>query len=65
MEHPKRHKNYIGMGIAIGLALGGGLGLLAFDNIAIGVGAGLVLGLAIGSALQARHENANQWPYDD
>jgi hypothetical protein len=64
-EQLKRDKNYIGMGVALGLCFGAALGLTAFDNIAIGIGAGLVLGLAIGTALQARHENANIWPYDD
>jgi hypothetical protein len=48
--------NYIGLGLAIGLAFGVVLGLTIFDNFAIGAGSGMVLGLAIGSAIQARYQ---------
>ena len=40
---------YMGMGVAIRLVLGGGAGV-AMNNIAAGMGAGLVLGVAIGTA---------------
>ena len=50
--------SYTTLGLAIGLILGGIIGLI-IDNIAIFAGGGLVLGLAIGSALD------NRRPKDD
>ena len=50
--------SYTAFGLAIGLILGGIIGLI-IDNIAIFAGGGLVLGLAIGSALD------NRRPKDD
>jgi F0F1-type ATP synthase assembly protein I len=44
---------YPGLGMAIGLIVGGLLGLLV-DNLAISAGGGMVLGLAIGAALDQR-----------
>jgi F0F1-type ATP synthase assembly protein I len=44
---------YTGLGMAIGLVVGGLLGLLV-DNLAISAGGGMVLGLAIGAALDQR-----------
>jgi len=41
---------YLGTGIAIGLVLDAGVGA-ALQNIAAGMGAGLVLGIAMGTAL--------------
>jgi hypothetical protein len=46
--------SYTTLGMAIGLILGGIVGL-AIDNMVIFAGSGLVLGLAIGSALDRRH----------
>ena len=54
--------NYIGRGLAIGLAIGAGSGVAlsaATDNpglLAIGIGCGISLGVAIGASLQRRHE---------
>jgi hypothetical protein len=54
--------NYIGRGLALGLAIGAGWGVAlsaATDNpglLAIGIGCGISLGVAIGSGLQRRHE---------
>jgi hypothetical protein len=54
--------DYIGRGLALGLAIGAGWGVAlsaATDNpgmLAIGVGCGISLGVAIGSSLQRRHE---------
>jgi len=46
--------SYTALGLAIGLILGGIVGL-AIDNMIIFAGGGLALGLAIGSALDSRH----------
>lgn len=45
--------SYKALGLAIGLILGGIVGLL-INNLVIFAGGGLVLGLAIGSALDNR-----------
>jgi len=45
--------SYTSLGLAIGLILGGIVGLI-IDNMIIFAGGGLVLGLAIGSALDNR-----------
>ena len=56
--------NYVGRGLAIGLAIGAGYGVVlsaATDNpafLSIGIGSGLAMGIAIGSGLQRRHEEA-------
>ena len=49
----QRKNSYTALGLAIGLVLGGIVGL-AIDNMIIFAGGGLVLGLAIGSALDSR-----------
>ena len=49
----KKKNSYTALGLAIGLVLGGIVGL-ALDNMIIFAGGGLVLGLAIGSALDSR-----------
>lgn len=41
------------MGIAIGLPVGAGVGMLLFDNLAMGAGIGLVLGIALGAGFEA------------
>jgi hypothetical protein len=51
-QAPKK-PSYMGIGLAIGLCLGAGLGL-ALDNMAF-MGAGLPIGVAIGAALDQRH----------
>jgi len=48
-----RKFSYTALSLAIGLILGGIVGLV-IDNMIIFVGGGLVLGLAIGSALDNR-----------
>jgi len=52
-KNTKRRISYTALGLAIGLVLGGIVGL-AIDNMIIFAGGGLVLGLAIGSALDNR-----------
>jgi hypothetical protein len=49
---------YTALGLAVGLILGGFVGLI-IDNMIIFAGGGLVLGLAIGSALDNRHKEDN------
>jgi hypothetical protein len=49
----QRNISYTALGLAIGLILGGIVGLI-IDNMIIFAGGGLVLGLAIGSALDNR-----------
>jgi NhaP-type Na+/H+ or K+/H+ antiporter len=49
----QRKNSYTALGLAIGLVLGGIVGL-AIDNMIIFAGGGLVLGLAVGSALDSR-----------
>lgn len=48
-------KAYIGVGtgIALGLTFGAAVGMLVFDNLALGGGIGLLLGIVIGSAFDA------------
>ena len=52
-QTPKK-TSYVGLGLAIGIALGGAMGL-ALDNMAF-MGAGLAIGVAIGAALDQRHQ---------
>jgi hypothetical protein len=47
--------SYTALGLAIGLILGGIVGM-AIDNMIIFAGGGLVLGLAIGTALDSRRQ---------
>jgi hypothetical protein len=47
--------SYKAIGLAIGLILGGIVGLV-IDNLIIFAGGGMVLGLAIGSALDSRRK---------
>jgi hypothetical protein len=59
-----RDVNYVSRGLAIGLTIGAGLGVVlsaATDNpgmLAIGTGCGISLGVAIGSSQQRQHEAA-------
>ena len=48
-----RTVSHAGLGAAIGLVLGGLIGIL-MDNMIIFAGGGMVLGVAIGSALDSR-----------
>lgn len=41
---------YLGVGIALGTALG-----LAFDNLALGIGLGIAIGAGLGFALSAKN----------
>jgi hypothetical protein len=47
-DRPGRADSRYMTGISIGMATGSVLGLLMFDNVAMGVGVGLPIGLAIG-----------------
>ena len=49
----RKRTSYTALSLAIGLILGGLVGLVV-DNLIIFAGGGLVLGLAIGSALDNR-----------
>ena len=53
-------KAYIGVGtgIALGLTFGAAVGMLVFDNFALGGGIGLLLGIVIGSAFDARSKGS-------
>jgi hypothetical protein len=55
-QTPKK-ASYVGLGLAIGIALGGGLGLV-LDNMAF-MGAGIAIGIAIGAGLDQRHKQDN------
>ncbi|MCP2635662.1 hypothetical protein K0817_003670 [Microbacterium sp. HD4P20] len=44
----------MGIGIALGLLVGAGAGLIFFDDLAVGAGVGLSLGIALGAAFDAR-----------
>ena len=50
---PRRKVSYLALGLAMGLFLGGLVGLL-IDNLIIFAGGGMLLGLAIGYALDNR-----------
>ena len=52
-KNSEKRISYTALGLAIGLTLGGIVGLV-IDNTVIFAGGGLVLGLAIGSALDNR-----------
>lgn len=52
-EQPSTRMSYKGIGMALGLILGGLVGLAA-DNLVIFAGGGMVLGLAVGTALDNR-----------
>ncbi len=54
-NQPQFKISYTALGLAIGLILGGIVGLI-IDNMIIFAGGGLVLGLAIGTALESRHK---------
>jgi hypothetical protein len=47
-----------GLGMGLGLVLGGLLGWIS-GNTAISAGGGMVLGLAVGTALDRRHNHSN------
>jgi hypothetical protein len=51
-----RNISYTVMGMALGLVLGGLVGIL-IDNMIIFAGGGMVLGLAAGAALENRTKN--------
>lgn len=44
-------------GLVIGMMTGSVLGLLIFDNIALGIGVGLPIGIAIGMMGQSRRKS--------
>ncbi|GLJ79816.1 hypothetical protein [Microbacterium imperiale] len=50
--------NALAIGIALGLPLGSAIGMLVFDNIALGGGIGLLAGIVLGAAVDAnrRHQ---------
>jgi len=61
---PERRYNKTGVGLAIGLTIGAGIGMVygfAIDNftlgLVLGAGGGMVLGLAIGTAIENRRKN--------
>ena len=54
-NHSSFRITYTALGLAIGLILGGIVGLI-IDNMIIFAGGGMVLGLAIGAALDNRRQ---------
>lgn len=52
----KEENYYLSLGIGMGLPLGGVLGLVLFDNFALGIGIGLALGVAIGVSLDNKNK---------
>lgn len=52
-EPAKKPANAVGIGIALGLPLGAAVGMLLFDNLAMGGGIGMLLGIVFGAAYQA------------
>ncbi len=55
-EPSKKSANAVGIGIALGLPLGAAIGMLVFDNLAMGAGLGMLLGIVIGAAYQAKRD---------
>ncbi|MEG6616739.1 hypothetical protein V6C27_09965 [Peptococcaceae bacterium 1198_IL3148] len=51
MGNGNKPEKTMGNAMAIGVALGGVLGLL-FDNLALGIGVGVAIGAGIGIAMQ-------------
>ena len=43
----------IALGIAMGLPIGAGAGMLLFDNIGVGAALGLALGVALGAGFES------------
>ncbi|WP_181764323.1 hypothetical protein [Streptomyces albidus (ex Kaewkla and Franco 2022)] len=63
-DRPRRADTRYMTGISIGMATGSVLGLLVFDNIALGMGVGLPIGIAIGMMGQPRRKRGAS-PSDD
>ena len=57
-NNTQRKVSYTALGMAIGLILGGIMGLI-INNMIIFAGGGLALGFAIGSALDNRRKRIN------
>lgn len=49
--------NAVAIGIVLGLPLGSAIGMLVFDNIALGGGIGLLIGIVFGAAIDANRRN--------
>lgn len=56
--------NAVAIGIVLGLPLGSAIGLLVFDNIALGGGIGLLAGIVIGAIADAQRKSREE-PADD
>lgn len=56
-ENKKRYA-YTGLGISFGAAFGLIVGLLLFDNLALGFGIGVAMGLVFGSAMDAQKKKS-------
>ena len=52
-DKKKTRVSVLGVGMALGLVLGGLLGLI-LDNLVVFAGGGMVLGLAIATAIESR-----------
>ncbi|WP_424447494.1 hypothetical protein [Microbacterium arborescens] len=59
-ESSKNGVNAVAIGIALGLPLGSAVGMLAFDNIALGGGIGLLIGIVFGAAIDANGRNPKE-----
>lgn len=56
-ESSKNGVNAVAIGIVLGLPLGSAIGMLVFDNIALGGGIGLLIGIVFGAAIDANRRN--------
>lgn len=56
-ENKKRYP-YTGLGISLGAAFGFIVGLLLFDNLALGFGIGVAMGLVFGAAMDAQKKKS-------
>lgn len=54
-------KNYISLGISLGLCFGAALGS-AFHNLAIGISLGLCIGVAVGATMDQKQKDQDEEP---
>ena len=56
-ERERSGANGVAIGIVLGLPLGSAIGMLAFDNFALGGALGLSIGIVLGTAIDARRRD--------
>ena len=57
-QENKRRNSYTGLGIPLGAAFGFIVGLLLFDNLALGFGIGFAMGLVFDSAMDTQKKKS-------